>query len=193
MKKPMLITLFLTALIIVNQLVAQNTNRNVRLRAHVTYPNQRFANCYGYTQNGREYALLGATQGMIITDVTNPDIPSTVIQVAPLANQWDPNSAWQEIKVYKNFAYIVSVGGTSLQIVNLSNLPNSNLAVNYYTGDGGAAGQIRQIHTLHIDTLRGFLYLFGGAVQGAIVFRDVEKNKIPTILPRITRMSTNDS
>ncbi len=159
------ITLFLLALQPINQLVAQNSNLNVRLRSHVTYPTQRLANCYGYTKNGREYALLGANDGLLVVDVTNPDTPRTV-NLFPSGGGFGLTS--REIKTYKNYSYMISELDTGLQIVNLSNLPNPNLPMRQYTGDGAIAGYLRRAHTLHIDTLRGFLYLYGG-LAGAIV------------------------
>jgi choice-of-anchor B domain-containing protein len=162
--------LFLISLSLVNQSFAQNANANVRFRAQVTYPNQTLANICGYTKNGREYALLGANLGMIIVDITNPDAPRTIKQIAGV------NNLWKEIKVYKNFAYVTSEGGTGLQIINLSNLPDTTFAVRQYTGDSVIAARLDKIHALHIDTLRGFAYLYGttGLANGGAVVLNLE-------------------
>jgi choice-of-anchor B domain-containing protein len=169
MKKFIFTNLFF-ALTIVNQSFAQNSNANVRLRARVVYPNQTLANICGYSQNGREYALLGANLGMMIVDVTNPDTPRTIKQIPGV------NNLWKEIKVYKNFAYVTSEGGTGLQIVNLSNLPDTTLAVRQYTGDSVIATRLGKIHALHIDTLRGFVYLYGttGIANGGAIVLNLE-------------------
>jgi choice-of-anchor B domain-containing protein len=163
-------------------LFAQNIN-NV-LRSKTTITNQTLANVSGYAANGKEYALLGASQGMIIADVTNPDAPIQIVQIP------GPNNLWKEIKTYKNFAYIVSEGGQGLQIIDLSNLPNANLNYWNYRGDGAIANQLNKVHALHIDLKKGFLYLFGGNLfSGAPVVLNLEPNPYqPTYAGKFTQL-----
>jgi choice-of-anchor B domain-containing protein len=165
-----------------NLLFAQNIN-NV-LRSKTTITNQTLANVSGYAANGKEYALLGASQGMIISDVTNPDAPVQIIQIP------GPNNLWKEIKTYKNFAYIVSEGGQGLQIVDLSNLPSTNLNYWNYRGDGAIANQLNKVHALHIDLKKGFLYLFGGNLfSGSPVVLNLEPNPYqPTYAGKFTQL-----
>lgn len=139
-------------------LQAQDIN-NV-FRSKMTFPGQTLANVWGYAANGREYALLGAAQGMIIIDVTNPDQPQQIVQIP------GPNNLWKEIKTYQHYAYIVSEGGMGVQIVDLSNLPSPNLSSKFYQGDGAILNQLTTIHALHIDTTKGFLYAWGGSLFG---------------------------
>jgi choice-of-anchor B domain-containing protein len=169
MKYSIFTYLLLSSLSLVNQSFAQS---NVRLRARVVYPNQTLANLCGYTQNGHEYALLGANLGMIIVDVTNPDTPRTIKQIQGVKN------LWKEIKVYKHFAYITSEGGGGLQIADLSNLPDTTLSVHSYTGDSVIAARLSSIHSLHIDTLRGFAYLYGvgGIANGGAIVLNLESD-----------------
>lgn len=133
-------------------------NFNLALRSSLEYPGQTLANICGYAQNGREYALLGASAGMVIVDVTDPANPVNIVQIP------GPDNLWKEIKTYSHYAYITSEGGQGLQIVDLSALPNSNLNSHFYTGDGAIEGQLDRIHALHIDTKKGFVYLYGGNV-----------------------------
>jgi choice-of-anchor B domain-containing protein len=150
-------------------LIAQNIN--TVLRSKTTITNQTLANVYGYAANGKEYALLGASQGMIIADVTNPDAPVQIVQIP------GPNNLWKEIKTYKNFAYIVSEGGQGVQIVDLSNLPNTNLPFYSYRGDGAIGTQLNKGHALHIDTKKGFLYVYGSNLSsGAPLVFNLEPN-----------------
>jgi choice-of-anchor B domain-containing protein len=131
--------------------------QNMTLRGRLNFPGLQSANICGYAQNGREYALVGNTGGTAIVDVTNPDTPRLIKQVAAVS------SAWREIKIYRNYAYITTEGvGQGLQIVNLSTLPDPNVAVKNYTGADSSLVQIRAIHALHIDTTRGFVYCYGG-------------------------------
>ncbi len=135
-------------------------NFNLELRASLEYPGQTLANICGYTQGGREYALVGGSQGLIIVDITNPAAPVDIVQIP------GPDNLWKEIKTYSHYAYVTSEGGQGLQIVDLSALPSPNLDYHFYTGDGEIAGQLNTIHALHIDTKKGFVYLFGGGLLG---------------------------
>ncbi len=145
---------------------AFSQNYNLQLRSSLTFPGQTLANICGYTQNGKEYALLGASKGLIIVDVTNPAAPQQIVQIP------GPDNRWKEIKVYGHYAYVTSEGGQGLQIVDMSALPSPTVSSHFYTGDGAIAGQLNRIHALHIDVKKGFCYLFGGGqavISGATV------------------------
>jgi choice-of-anchor B domain-containing protein len=141
-------------------------NLNTTFRSKVTFNNQTLANIWGYTANGREYALVGASKGMVVVDITDPDAPQQIVQIP------GPDNLWKEIKTYGHYAYVASEGGGGLQIIDLQNLPAPNLPYRYYTGDSTINGQLNRLHALHVDTTKGFLYgwgsanLFGG---GAII------------------------
>lgn len=128
---------------------------NVALRSKVTFPGQVLANIWGYAAGGKEYALVGAFSGMIVVDVTDPDNPVQIVQIP------GPNSEWREIKTYSHYAYVVSEGGFGLQIVDLSNLPNSNLNYKSYYGDGAILNSLTRAHALHIDEAKGYAFLYG--------------------------------
>ena len=151
-----LIKLLFTSVLAVACSTAFAQDYNLQLRSTVTIPNQTLANICGYTQNGREYALLGASKGLIIMDITNPDVPQQIIQIP------GPDNLWKEIKTYGHYAYVTSEGGQGLQIVDMSALPSATLNSHFYTGDGDIQGQLNAIHALHIDVKKGFLYAFGG-------------------------------
>ncbi|MBK8967864.1 MAG: choice-of-anchor B family protein [Saprospiraceae bacterium] len=147
-------TFLLLTMLVCASLFAQNTN--VAFRSKMSFPGQSVANVWGYAANGREYALVGASQGLIIVDITNPDAPQQIVQIP------GPNNLWKEIKTYRQYAYIVSEGGQGVQVIDMSNLPAPNLPYHYYTGDGPIQGQLGKIHALHIDVASGFLYAYGG-------------------------------
>jgi choice-of-anchor B domain-containing protein len=141
-------------------------NINTTFRSKMTFPGQTLANVWGYTAGGHEYALAGGSLGLIIVDITNPDMPQQIVQIP------GPNSLWKEIKTYGHYAYVVSEGGLGIQVVDLSNLPSATLQYHYYKGDGAILNQLNKIHALHIDTTKGFLYAYGGDLfsGGAKVF-----------------------
>jgi len=136
---------------------------NIQLRGTLDYPGQTLANICGYAKNGQEYALVGASKGLSIVNVTNPANPVQIVQIP------GPDNLWKEIKVYQHYAYVTSEGGDGVQIVDLSKLPNPNLDYHYYTGTGEIAGQLDAIHALHIDLTTGYLYTYGGNFSSARV------------------------
>lgn len=163
--KRLLLAAFVSALVLsVNTLIAQDYN--LQFRSTLDFPGQTLANICGYAQDGHEYALVGASQGLAIVEVTNPDVPQLIVQLS------GPNNLWKEIKTYSHYAYVTSEGGQGIHIVDLSQLPAANPVNYFYTGDGAIAGQLNEIHSLHIDTTAGFLYAFGGPMfnGGAKIF-----------------------
>ncbi len=164
--------------------ISFSQNYNLELRSQITFPGQTLANICGYTApDKREYALVGGSKGLIIVEITNPAQPKTLIQIP------GPNNLWKEIKTYKNFAYITSEGGGGVQIVDLSRLPDTTLAVKNYLGDGAIANQLNRIHALHIDVTKGFLYAFGSNIPpgGAIVL-DLKDPFNPTYAGAFTQL-----
>jgi choice-of-anchor B domain-containing protein len=149
--------------------VATSQNNNLTLRSSIEFPGQTLANICGYTApDGKEYALIGGSLGMIIVDISNPDVPVQIVQIP------GPNNLWKEIKTYQNYAYVTSEGGGGCQIVDLSSLPAAPTVFHNYLGDGAINNQLNTIHALHIDTKKGFLYLFGSNLfQGGPVVCDL--------------------
>ncbi|MCC6459830.1 MAG: choice-of-anchor B family protein [Saprospiraceae bacterium] len=135
---------------------------NIQLRSTLEFSNQTLANVCGYAQNGQEFALLGASGGLIIVDVTDPDNPAQIVQIP------GPKNLWKEIKTYSHYAYVTTEGGGGVQIVDLKDLPSPNLQYHQYNGTGDVEGQLDEIHALHIDVTKGFLYTYGGTQSGAV-------------------------
>ncbi len=155
--------LFALLLLLVHEM-SWAQNYNIVERSHMDWPGQTLANICGWTApDGKEYALVGGSQGLIIVDISNPDAPVQIVQIP------GPNNLWKEIKVYKHYAYVTTEGGQGVQIVDLSGLPSPNLKYHHYLGTGALANQLNAIHALHIDTTLGFLYLYGGTQSGATI------------------------
>ena len=148
-------TLFIAAIsgTISFPLIAQNFN--LQLRSLIHLPGQSVASVCGWTSpDGHEYALIGASKGLVITDITNPDVPVQIVQIP------GTNFDAREIKTYSHYAYITN-STDGIQIVDLSGLPNANLAYHNYTGDNNIP-PLNYVHTLHIDVTKGYLYTYGG-------------------------------
>src|SRR5436309_7495482 len=87
--------------------------------------------CWGYVQNGREYAIIGCYNGTAFIDVTDS---ANIHEVAYVSGV---NSTWRDFKIYLHYAYIVAdVAGAYLQIVDLQYLPDSVHYVSTYSFSG---------------------------------------------------------
>lgn len=157
------IYIFITVcLVFVNHLYSQNVDLLGQLDPH---PNTPYADIWGYAADGREYALMGATGGTSIIDVTDPANPVEVDFISgPLA----PPYEWRDIKTHLNYAYVVTEGtgsGQGLQIIDLSNLPDSASLVN--TVDTWFS----RAHDIFIDN--GFAYVIGTNGGGGMHILDL--------------------
>lgn len=117
--------------------------------------------CWGYVSpSGREYAIIGTELGTNFVEVTNPGNPTYLGFIN------GPDSLWRDVKTYSTYAYIVSEGGSGIQVVDLSNIDNGNIALtNTVTGPGTTA-----THNVAIDETSGFLYRLGGSNEGMRIF-----------------------
>ena len=122
------------------------------------YPGAAYANIWGYAADGREYALMGVTGGTTIIDVTNP---STPVEVAFIPGPLAPPYEWREIKTHSHYAYVVSEGtgsGAGMQIIDLSNLPDTAVLAATYTAT------FTRAHEIFIA--EGFAYVVGTSLGG---------------------------
>ena len=117
------------------------------------YPGTKYADIWGYTDvNNREYAIMGVTGGTSIIDVTDAANPVEVSMIP------GPNSfyEWRDMKTHSHYAYIVTEGsgsGSGMQIIDLSQLPDTATLVNTYTATFVTA------HNIYIDN--GYAYVVG--------------------------------
>ncbi len=160
---------------------------NVTLLSHLDqYSSAGYNDCWGYTDSqGREYALIGTGNGTSIVEITTPTQP---VERAFIPG---PSSIWRDIKTYGTYMYMVSEGGSGLQIVDLSNLPNSatlvtnnttyfNTAHNLFIADGYAyvvgANPGSGIHILNLvnptSPVQTAYYSASGYVHDVYVWND---------------------
>ena len=114
---------------------------------------------WGWTDplDNKEYAIIGLTSHTAFVDITNPTAPIYLGKL-PTATI---NSIWRDIKVYANFAFIVSeASGHGMQVFDLTRLrsvvspPLTFTTDAYYTGFGRA-------HNIAINEETGFAYIIG--------------------------------
>ena len=121
---------------------------NVSLIAHIDDYNT-YNDCWGYTApDGREYALLGVTNGTSIIDITDSGNEYEVTFIP------SSNSTWKDIKTYRHYAYTVTESGGGLQIIDLSDLPNSATHIGSYTN-------FTTSHNIYVDTTQALLFAEG--------------------------------
>lgn len=130
--------------------------------------NNRYSSCWGYAAKGKEYAIVGASDGVHIIDITNPANP---IQRDFVAGRRD-KTVWREYKIYKNYLYCVSDDSSpnSLQILDLSYLPDS-VKVVYDDNKLFERG-----HTIWIE--KSNMYIAGG--NGTLVLYSLSDPTKPT-------------
>lgn len=132
----------------------------------------RYNETWGFARDGREYGVIGTTDGMRIFDVTDPlEIPEP-IAVAGAAN--GANIIHRDMKNFGDFLYAVcDEGASTLQIVDLSKLPDEAKVV-YSSNEF-----ITTAHNLYLDTAQQRLYLLGAGSSTKILdIRDRAKPKL---------------
>ena len=136
---------------------------------------------WGFTDaNGREYAIMGATNGTTVFDITDPDNPVEV------GNVPGNNSTWRDVKtyVYNNtpgsfsaYAFVTTEADQGLQIIDLSNVPNDISLAATYTGNGFSSA-----HNIYIEVDGGspYAYLLGANLaNGGVVVLDISNPLAP--------------
>lgn len=117
----------------------------------------RYNGIWGYAANGNEYAIIGATTGTYIINVTNPAAPV----VADFVPGCRVDCIWRELKTYQNYLFMVSDDSppNCLQVADLSYLPDS---VHIVHQDDAI---IETVHTIFIQGN----YLYGASPRGGAV------------------------
>ncbi len=120
--------------------------------------------------NQREYALIGLNNGTAVVDVSDASAPVEIAYISALS------STWRDIKVYqfyddaddryKAYAYVTTESDQGLQIIDLSDLPNSASLVANPTGDFSRAHNVYLANTdyatgLALPGMTPYLYISG--------------------------------
>ena len=134
---------------------------------------------WGWTDpaTGKEYALMGLSNGTAFIDISNPTNP---IYLGKLPTHTS-NSSWRDIKTYNNHAFIVSeASGHGMQVFDLTRLrsvPNPPVTFNsdaHYNGFGRA-------HNLVINEDTGYAYAVGTSTfNGGPHFVNIQDPTNPT-------------
>lgn len=168
--------------------------KNLSLLSSIQFNGQTAAGCWHYEDSlGNAYALVGAANGIVIVDITNPLSPTTLFQLPGV------NSLWHEVKVIGHYAYAVSEGSdpngllNGLQIIDLSYLPDS--APNkFYQGDGLIQNQLVTGHT--VTTSGAYVFVNGhniSALNRGVLILDCTDPWNPVYQGAITNNYSHDT
>jgi len=124
----------------------------------------RYNDCWGYINDGTEYAIIGSTEGTHFFQINN----NKLLEVDFVPGKFVSTMViHRDIKVYQNYAYSVcDEGESSLQIIDLSYLPDSVHVV--AENDTNFA----RVHNLFIDEENALMYAcsvtpkVGGVIVG---------------------------
>ena len=152
-------------------IISTSTGTNVTFLSNLNqYSSAGYNDVWGYVDgDGIEYALLGCGIGTSIVRIDNPSVPQEVAFIP------GPSSSWRDIKTHSTYAYIVTEGtgtGRGLQIVDLSQLPDTAVLVNtletWFT----------RAHNIFIDN--GYAYVIGTNNGGGMHILDLSNPTNPT-------------
>ncbi len=117
------------------------------------------------TTTGREFALVGRTDGTAFVEVTDPANP-VFLGALPLTEGARSN-IWRDIKVYRNHAYIVAdgAGPHGMQIFDLTQLRHVAGAPVTFK-ETAHYDRIFSAHNIVINAETGFAYTVGNSMGG---------------------------
>ncbi len=112
----------------------------------------RYNDCWGFTKDGSEYAIIGSTEGTHFFRISEDD---KLQELDFVQGRFSSTMViHRDIKVYRNYAYAVcDEGESSLQIIDLSYLPDSVHVV----ADNDT--NFARVHNLFIDDQNALMYV----------------------------------
>ncbi len=133
-------------------LQAQVYEFNTQLLGQWNGAGESYSDVWGYSSNGREYAILGSARYIYFFDVTNPASIRLVDKFGPYTS-----TSWREFKTYRHYAYAVTDGPDAggLRIFDLQFLPDRVVQIRQTTAF------FSKCHMPFIDEANGRLYCAG--------------------------------
>ncbi len=133
--------------------------------AQLGYPGFEGNDCWGWTDpdSGTEYALMGLEGGLAFVDLTDAANP---VVLGTLDTHTKP-SAWRDVKVYDDYAFIVSeADGHGMQIFDLTQLRGLDGGQPVKLAETAHFGGFGSAHNIAIDEVNGFAYVVGAVEDG---------------------------
>ncbi|MEZ4858959.1 MAG: choice-of-anchor B family protein [Flavobacteriaceae bacterium] len=133
---------------------------------------------WGWTDplDGKEYALMGLSNGTAFVDISNPTNP---VYLGKLPTHTS-SSTWRDIKVYNNYAFVVSeASGHGMQVFDLTRLRNVTNPPVTFTEDAHFNG-FGNAHNIVINEETGYAYPVGtGFFNGGPWFINIQNPLAP--------------
>jgi choice-of-anchor B domain-containing protein len=134
---------------------------------------------WGWTDpdDGTEYALIALDNGTAFFDISTPTNP---VYLGKLPTHTS-STIWRDVKVYNNYAFIVSeAGGHGMQVFDLTRLRNVANPPETFTEDTHY-GEFGSAHNIAINEDTGFAYAVGTSTfGGGYHFIDISDPLNPT-------------
>jgi len=169
---------------------------NTTLKSNLRF-DQELSDIWGYVdQEGREYALVGLRSATAIVDITDPENPIVISEVA------GPASVWRDIKTYGDHAFIITdrfrgQSGNGVHVLDLSNLPNPLDSTDQYFWNPifpeRDSAQLVDCHNLFIEEATGIAYLAGCNINnGGVIAVDVTNPDSLTVISTLDPRYSHD-
>jgi len=155
----------------------------------------RLNDVWGWTdaETGKEYALVGRTDGTSFVDVSNATTP-VYLGDLPLTQGSSPSS-WRDIKVYQDHAYIVADNAQNhgMQVFDLTRLRSIDEPETFEAD--ALYDRIASAHNIVINEESGFAYSVGSSsggetCGGGLHMIDIRDPKNPTFAGCFQDMAT---
>ncbi len=113
----------------------------------------RYSSCWAFVQNGKEYGIIGSTEGAYFFELTTADT-FHFVDFVPGSYQ-SSQAITREYKNYGHYVYAAcDEGPSSLQIIDVSYLPDSvHVVADLRDANFG------RVHNLFVDSANALLYL----------------------------------
>lgn len=191
MKKIILFLFALASLQVLAQIPCENGMaggfpcQNIDLMSHFVLGEMGSAGNYndiwGWTDpvSGREFALLGRSNGTSFIDITNPVEP---ILIGDLPGHIGGDNLWRDIKVYSDHAFIVSEqGGHGMQVFDLFQLTSVEAPPVEFGESAWYAG-FGHAHNIAINEESGYAYGIGSdTFSGSLHIVDISNPLEPVL------------
>ena len=120
---------------------------------------------WGWTDpiSGIEYVLAGRSSGVAFVDISRPIAPLYIGNLPTETN----SSTWRDIKVYKNYAFVVAdnVSNHGMQVFDLTRLRNVVTTPVQFSPDA-VYRRVASAHNIAINEQSGFAYIVGSGECG---------------------------
>jgi choice-of-anchor B domain-containing protein len=136
---------------------------------------------WGWTdrQTGREYVIAGVRNGTVFIDISQPTAPRYLGKLPSHSGE----SPWRDMKVYQNYAYIVSDFNPrhGMQVFDLTHLRTLTATTPVTLSEIAHYAVFSNSHNLVINEASGFAYAVGSETcQGGLHMLDLRTPTEPT-------------